>query len=197
MPTIQLQSKEKILLELKPSPKVKKLWALKYAVPSLFVAVYLGMFTTMFTSFFTVFYSMEKMFSSLSQTSTTASNPPTLSPFFPLISNFLLFFLIYFGSVWFIISRRYKNEHYWITNKRIVIRRGLLGYKIVSVPYNKISDIIVSHSFIERLFGLSSVHIQTLAGQFSRSPWGAEISLVGLENADEVAKLITQFVGNK
>ena len=100
-----------------------------------------------------------------------------LIPFAPLLAN-----------------QVYSQYHYWITDKRVVYKKGFLGYKVKSIPYARISDVIVSRSFFETLFGIASVNLQTLAGQISNDVGGAEASLLGVENPEEIAEVILEHV---
>jgi uncharacterized membrane protein YdbT with pleckstrin-like domain len=93
---------------------------------------------------------------------------------------------------------RYKKQHYWITNKRIVYKRGFLGYRVTSIPYERISDIIISRSFVERLFGFGSLHVQTLAGQMTGSGrLGAEGRLLGVPDPEGTQELIFKLSKEK
>lgn len=106
-------------------------------------------------------------------------------------------FLILIAALIF-SSMRYKHQYYWITNKRVIYKRGLIGYRISSIPLERISDIILSRSFIERLFGFGSLHVQTLAGQITYGRYlGAEASLLAVPDPEETQELIFQLVKKK
>ena len=92
---------------------------------------------------------------------------------------------------------RYRQEYYWITNKRIIAKRGLLGYRITSIPFERISDITISRNFLERLLGLGSLHIQSLAGQFSYSLFGSEASLLAIPDPEKTQELILELIKQK
>jgi len=86
---------------------------------------------------------------------------------------------------------KYKQEEYWITNKRIIVKKGIIGHSITSIPYSKISDLIISKSIFEKIFSVGSIYIQTLAGQVSgKNQRGAEGYLVALKKPDEIQELI-------
>ncbi len=104
-----------------------------------------------------------------------------------------LFFLAQAIAFIWLAKLKYDKEKYWLTNKRIIAKTGMLGYSIKSVPYDRISDITISRSFIENLFNINSVRIQTLAGQFSAGSAGAEIVLRALNNPEKVAKQISEL----
>ena len=105
----------------------------------------------------------------------------------------LCFYFLVSIALWIIIAnKRFNHQYYWITNKRIVYKRGLIGYKISSIPLERISDVIISRSFLERLCGFGSVFIESLAGQLGR-----EGRLLAVPNPEGVQKLIFQLVKEK
>ena len=92
---------------------------------------------------------------------------------------------------------RYKWQHYWITNQRVIEQQGLIGYKIKAVPFKRISDIILTRSWLEKLLGFGSLHIQTLAGQISAGVGGAEISMLALPQPEETQQLLFRLIKSK
>ena len=98
---------------------------------------------------------------------------------------------IYFLAVW-LAKKKYEQSMYWITNKRIVYKRGIFGYKITSIPYGRVSDVIISRTWFENLFGIASLNVQTLAGQVSRNTGGSEGNLAGVPNPEELQEKILQ-----
>ncbi|MBI4052646.1 MAG: PH domain-containing protein [Candidatus Diapherotrites archaeon] len=97
------------------------------------------------------------------------------------------------GAFW-----RYNKQHYWITNKRIIQKSGFIGYKVNSIPLERISDAIISRSFAESIFGFGSVHIQSLAGQITyNNRFGAEGSLLAVPDPEGTQELIFGLIGEK
>lgn len=95
-------------------------------------------------------------------------------------------------------SIRYGKQMYWITNKRVIYKRGFLGYKITSIPFERISDVIISRSFLENIFGFGSLHIQTLAGQMSGpNKMGAEGVLLAIPDPENVQEVIFELSRRK
>jgi len=93
---------------------------------------------------------------------------------------------------------RYNKQFYWLTNKRVVYKRGLIGYRITSIPYERISDIIISRSLLERIFGFGSLHVQTLAGQVSGTHrLGAEGVLLAVPDPEGTQELIFELARQK
>ena len=117
----------------------------------------------------------------------------------PLITLIFGFFiLVIFVIAYLIANNKYKYQHYWITDKRVLYRKGLLGYTISSIPLERISDVIVSRTFWERIFGFGSVLIQSLAGQITYGRrLGAEGSLLAVPNPEDTQKLIFDLIKNK
>jgi len=92
----------------------------------------------------------------------------------------------------------YFKYCYWITNKRVITKRGVIGYQITSIPLERISDIIISRSFLETLCGISSLHIQSLAGQITPgSPLGGEGRLLAIPNPEVTQNKILELVKEK
>ncbi len=141
-----------------------------------------------------------------------------------LISNFILaflttngkaemvlwyFFIWLFGTIildliisFFLSGNRYKHQYYWITNKRIIFKRGLFGYRITSLPLERISDIIITRTLVERIFGFASLHIQSLAGQYTVTTGhtlglGAEASLLAVPEPETLQEFIFKLIKEK
>jgi len=112
----------------------------------------------------------------------------------------LLLFLLPVGLLCMVIycALEYRWEYYWITNLRIIQRKGLIGYHFYSTPYERMSDVILSRSWIERILGVGSVRVQTLAGSITYGgPFGAELRMIALANPEEVQKIAWQFLKKK
>jgi len=106
-----------------------------------------------------------------------------------IIVTFLLFALA---------NAAYFKYCYWITNKRVITKRGVIGYQITSIPLERISDVIISRSFLETLCGISSLHIQSLAGQITPgSPLGGEGRLLAIPNPEVTQNKILELVKEK
>lgn len=64
--------------------------------------------------------------------------------------------------LWFI------NLHYSVETERIVIQRGILTKKNISIPYSAITDFTLNRSLFDRWLGIGSLFVQT-AGQGPQS----------------------------
>jgi membrane protein YdbS with pleckstrin-like domain len=56
----------------------------------------------------------------------------------------------------------YGKSWYWITNHRVIGKRGFLGYSINSIPLENVSDIVLMRTLLDRFLGLSSLIIVSM-----------------------------------
>ncbi|MCP1662157.1 MAG: PH domain-containing protein [Methanocalculus sp. MSAO_Arc1] len=85
----------------------------------------------------------------------------------------------------------YKSIVYELTPTEITWRRGVWFRQNAIVPYSRITNIDIYQGPVMRLFGISSLHIQT-AG-YSAQPM-AELSLSGITGAEELRELVMGYV---
>lgn len=122
--------------------------------------------------------------------------PFVVSPGFTIFPVIIIIFLLII--LWLVAVNRYRHQHYWITNKRVICKRGIIGYTIGSIPFERVSDVIVSRTFLERLFGFGSVLVQSLAGQIShRGRLGAEGSLLAVPDPEKTQQNIFELMKEK
>lgn len=110
-----------------------------------------------------------------------------------IITGFVIF-IVFLAIDILIVRRKYKMMYYWITTQRIVVKKGLIGYSINSMPFERISDTLISRSFLEKIFGFGSLHIQTLAGQYSMGRGGSEGNLLAIPNPEDTQALIAKLI---
>ena len=78
---------------------------------------------------------------------------------------------------------------YQVTNEGVFIKEGILFKKWKTIPFDKITDIVISQGPLETIFGLKSVKIQT-AGMGFGTPEGV---LHGIANAEETRNSILEI----
>ena len=77
------------------------------------------------------------------------------------------FFLIHLAPVWIWIVntvkafREVKNLEYAITDKRIIIRSGMIGIDFKFINYTEIDSINVKVGFIDRIFKVGDIYINS------------------------------------
>lgn len=80
---------------------------------------------------------------------------------------FIGFFAFHLMPVWIWLYNvitaygRWKNSAYAVTNKRIIIRNGLIGYQYNSIYYTDISNVSLHVGVIDRILGVGDVRIAT------------------------------------
>ncbi len=73
----------------------------------------------------------------------------------------------------------YGKSWYWITNRRVVGKRGFFGYSVDSIPLDNVTDVVLTRTLLDRLLGLSSLMIVPMSSSStgrSRENSGAEDS---------------------
>lgn len=170
MEDINLQKGEEIIFETRPDKKLKTYWLYN-------VYLLLG-FIGIFFLFPIVMMAIDEGLIVL---------------FIGVLASLIIFGIILIISG-LLISNSYSYRYYWVTNKRILYKRGTLGYKVSSIPLNRISDVILSKTFLERIAGIESIRIQTLAGQISGGRTGSEGDLAAVPNALELQRLILDAI---
>lgn len=77
---------------------------------------------------------------------------------------FATFLAFYLAVGWAACSLVYNKHHYWVTNKRIVAKRGLFGYSITSIPFDLRTDVVMTQNFFERTLGIANLKVETMPG---------------------------------
>ncbi len=82
----------------------------------------------------------------------------------------------------------YRSISYEIQDDEVVVRAGIITQSVKHVPYRTVTNLQVNRGLLDRwLFGLGTLNIQT-AGMSGTA--GAEESLAGLPNYDEVYEMV-------
>src|SRR4029077_20424528 len=84
-----------------------------------------------------------------------------------------------FTLIWALIAQR--RYHYWLTNKRVIWCHGFIGYKVRSVPLERIADVVISRTLPELLAGISSIDIRDMTGQ-TQAATSLGAKWIGVEN---------------
>lgn len=62
--------------------------------------------------------------------------------------------------------RAYIGKHrYWVTNSRIIVTNGIIGFRARSIPLERVSDVAISCTWLEKAFGLRSVVVRDMTGE--------------------------------
>ena len=91
--------------------------------------------------------------------------------------------------IWWTTQAQAKRHQGFVTNQRVVVTNGLIGYRTRSVPLERISDLQVGCSWVERYFNIRSLLIRDMTGE---AQGGARMQ--GLKDIQEVQELILNEV---
>ena len=76
-----------------------------------------------------------------------------------------------------------------VTDRRVILRRGLLSKSTNEVWHTDISNVQVTQSFVQRLTGVGSIGVSTAAQE------GIEIQVAGITDPDAVRQIINTHRG--
>ncbi|MFK7770233.1 MAG: PH domain-containing protein [Mariniblastus sp.] len=97
-----------------------------------------------------------------------------------VVVGFILFF------IWWL---RCKGTTLSVTNKRTILRRGILSKSVTEVWHQDVRNVQLDQTFFQRILGVGQVGISS-SGQS-----GLEISVNGIPDPDRVKLLIDQHRG--
>ncbi|MBN2635874.1 MAG: PH domain-containing protein, partial [Prolixibacteraceae bacterium] len=72
----------------------------------------------------------------------------------------------------------FPRKGYLVREQDISFQKGLITYKLTTVPFNRIQHVEVNQGVLSKLLGLSSVKIYTAGGSYS------DLSIPGLPTTD-------------
>lgn len=127
-------------------------------------------------------------------------------PLVPIWSNIgpfgIIFFYIIFPLILGIIFAYLWAHLYWshyhfdVGIEKITITRGVIGKRIINIPYERVQNINIFRGVLDRIMGIYSIQIET-AGGFSVGSTGgygtrmsSEGSIQGLRNPQPIADYI-------
>ncbi|MGI6745113.1 MAG: Bacterial membrane flanked domain protein [Firmicutes bacterium ADurb.Bin300] len=95
--------------------------------------------------------------------------------------------------LWNVLSanRQWKNTEYAVTDKRIIIRGGVLGYNFQNIYYTEINSVDLHVGIIDRMLGVGDIIVNPVVktAQKSRSP-----AILDIENPYELFGKIQKTV---
>ena len=136
---------EEILLRLKPNRKVYRAEALLRGLP--IVLLWAGIDAT----FIYILASFTDIFKSFS----------------PKLIFIIFFFTLHLLPVWAFIATavkklaEYKNVDYAITDKRIIVRSGVIGVDFKYISYPEINSVNVKVGILDRIFNVGDLYIKS------------------------------------
>jgi len=103
---------------------------------------------------------------------------------FPII---LTLDLVWYGIAMGLSGPYYRSLKYEIQDDEVIVRAGIWEKSVKHVPYRTVTNLTVKRGILDRWLGIGTLNIQT-AGMSGTT--GAEESLVGLPNVDEIYETV-------
>ncbi len=83
----------------------------------------------------------------------------------------------------------FGKYRYWLTNRRVILGSGVIGFRVRSIPLERVSDVALSRTLPELLAGITSVIIRDMTGEALSGK-----SLFAVENAAQVQKQVLEAI---
>ena len=84
-----------------------------------------------------------------------------------LVGLFGIVTIPFLPVLWWAALRSVEVHRYWLTDRRLVVRTGLIGYKIRSIPLSRVVDVAVQTDWLDRLLGLTHIEVRDMTGESS------------------------------
>ena len=88
------------------------------------------------------------------------------------------------------VRRSIGWQRWWITNQRLVVRIGFIGWRLQSVPLDRIVDVTIRSSWWDHLFGLEHIKVRDMTGEVSGNAVPQALHLLAVSDAHEVAEAL-------
>ena len=85
---------------------------------------------------------------------------------------------------------RWSWHRWWLTDQRLVVRTGFIGYQLRSVPLDRIVDVTLQASWWDRLWGLQHVQIRDMNSEVSSGTSRPGLRLIAVPEAEVVTDAI-------
>jgi len=111
-----------------------------------------------------------------------------------LLAALLVGFIVFIVAAYYYQTWYFATYFYDLTGDYVIIRKGPITPKEITVPYERIQDVYVDQDLLDRLFGLYDVHISTAT---ISSAMSAHIDGVEQAAADGLRKILLDKVQEK
>jgi len=107
------------------------------------------------------------------------------------------FFAIHLMPVWIWLGNiitagaRWKNTEYAVTDKRIIIRSGFIGYEYQNIYYKEITDVHLHVGLIDRILHVGDIMICLTSHGNDKSH---HLGIIDIENAEAVFKQVQKAI---
>ena len=113
---------------------------------------------------------------------------------FPLIAIFIIggFMLVIILYSFIINKLSFPYRGYLIREKDIAYQRGLISYKLTTIPYKRIQHVELNQGILAKKMNLASIKVYTAGGS------GDDLSIPGLplDTAKELRAYLTEIISD-
>jgi len=186
---LRLLEGERLILDVSPTPNFKRYVAVRAIIAELVILAMLNVIVAM--TLYVV----------------AGGVPITTVGIGPLLVTYAFSYLVLAAIVIaltvILTNLMYKKYHYWLTDKRVVWRHGIIGYSITSVPLERISDVAVSRTFWEGVCRVGGVVVKEMGAvpKYGYGYWygvGPVFpTMIAVPDPEEMQKRILELVGKK
>jgi len=182
--SVHLLDGERFIMDVSPTPNFKRYVTFKVLLHGLPL---LAMFNVMIATF--VYLG-------------TGGAPISEVGTMPLIQTYAVLYLIIavalICTTFVLANLMYGKYHYWVTDRRVIWKHGILGYSITSVPLEKISDVAVSRTFLETICGVGGLIVKEMMGEVGYGWYGVGgrffPTMIAVPNPEEIQKQILEII---
>lgn len=110
---------------------------------------------------------------------------------------FIFFFAFHLAPVWIWLfnmltaAGRWNNTEYAVTDKRIIIRNGLVGYEYQSLYYTEIGNVSLHVGFFDNMLGVGDIYI--LMNNYNNTSKSAP-AILDVEDVQRVFSIVQRTV---
>ena len=189
MSELRLFEDEQLISDVSPTPRFRRYVTVKASVAGLFFLAMVNVMVAM------VFYM---------GTGGARINEVGVGPLLATYASlYLILGAIVIALTFTLANLMYKKYHYWVTDKRVVWKHGVIGYSITSVPLERISDVAVSRTFWERVCGVGGVVVKEMGAvpkygyPYSYGVGGGFPTMIAVPDPEEMQRQILELIGRK
>ncbi|MEM6995674.1 MAG: PH domain-containing protein [Myxococcota bacterium] len=82
-----------------------------------------------------------------------------------LICIFTIIGIPFLPLAWWIAGAYVRKHGYWVTDSRVIVTNGIIGFRTRSIPLERVSDVAISCNWLEKWMGLRSVIVRDMTGE--------------------------------
>lgn len=116
-----------------------------------------------------------------------------------VIGAILIYFIIAIILTEIIARMSYNRWFYEFTDSNLKVERGIIWKRYSNIPYERVQNVDIMRGIIARIFGFSSVNIQTAgySGWYGRRGMPVSegyIPAVGIEEAEQIREFLMKKI---